>query len=130
MGILSFLFLFVFHSHMHSKDFCFMGRSYSCWMGSIYSCSYNTYSLGCEIYVKDRSDNMDKRIFYVNFMIFLGISTCIIGYMGIQMIYLVVSGTSTIPELDTFCGFVGICVSIMTAIATYTLYRDMKRGIL
>jgi len=73
---------------------------------------------------------MDRKIFYVNFMIFLGIFTCIIGYMGIQMIYLVVSGTSTIPELDTFFGFVSICVSIMTAITTYTLYRDMKRGIL
>ena len=73
---------------------------------------------------------MDRKIFYVNFMIFLGIFTCIIGYMGIQMICLVVSGTSTIPELDTFFGFVSICVSITTAITTYILYRDMKRGIL
>ena len=125
MGILSFLFLFVVHSYMHSKDFCFMDRSYSCWVGSVYSCRYNTYSLGCGRYVKDGGEKMNKRIFYVNFMIFLGISTCILGYMGVKMIYLVVSGSSTIPELYTFFGFVSICVSIMTAIASYAVYSGM-----
>jgi len=73
---------------------------------------------------------MDIKIFYVNFMIFLGISTYIFGYMGVKMIYLVVSGTSAIPELDTFLGFVSICISIMTAITLYVIYRDMKRGYL
>jgi len=76
-----------------------------------------------------------KKIFYEDVVILLsifacifGFFACIIGYCGIKIIYRIICGISTTPELDIFVGFIAISVSIMMAITTYTIYRDIRRG--